>query len=259
MEEENVKRKIITNDGMFLNAKCVLVEYTDIIRAPYLMIAEMIREDPTWIGPPIVPNKILAMNTDEFVNWYLLRRNANMLIDLIPKDKLSTVNFEQLNLLLDRLVDDMVVEMSPILVFQKVIDTLLFMDGMIVGDVLFYYPYDNPYVKKDIENLFDNKKAKFVSGSLTDIITGMPIDSTYVFSNMANINILLKTNHLDYSSIIMADDYGYNRLPDNSNYIIDLMKLNEKHPFKFNTFYATSSDEHPEDEEIDIPEESAEE
>ena len=221
MGEKEPKRKIITNDGMFLNAKCVLVEYSDIIRAPYWTLIELINKDPTWVKPPIIPQPILAMNTEELVEWYLNRRHPNALIDLIPKDP---INF------------------CPLLLFPQVIGSLLFMDGMLVGDVLFYHPYKNDAIEEDIKNLYNGTKAKFVYGDIVDVIRDMPIDSTYVFSNMANMEALIKTNHLDYSSIIMADDYAYNRNNDNSDYIIDLIKLNETHPFKFNTFIATTDE-----------------
>ena len=242
MGEKEPKRKIITNDGMFLNAKCVLVEYSDIIRAPYWTLIELINKDPTWVKPPIIPQPILAMNTEELVEWYLNRRHPNALIDLIPKDKLSTADFDKIGELANSMFDKDLINFCPLLLFQQVIGSLLFMDGMLVGDVLFYHPYKNDAIEEDIKNLYNGTKAKFVYGDIVDVIRDMPIDSTYVFSNMANMEALIKTNHLDYSSIIMADDYAYNRNNDNSDYIIDLIKLNETHPFKFNTFIATTDE-----------------
>ena len=61
-------------------------------------------------------------------------------------------------------------------------------------------------------------------------------DSTFVFSNMNHMLELEEINKLNYSTVLIADKFGYNYKEDNETPIVDLDKLLEKNIFKFSFF-----------------------
>ena len=77
-------------------------------------------------------------------------------------------------------------------------------------------------------------------GDLTECLKKIPIDSTYVFSDIMKINNLIENDHINYSSFIIARDLRYNYKEDDKTKLkIDIESLSENYVFKpafFNTF-----------------------
>ena len=109
---------------------------------------------------------------------------------------------------------------------------------MLVPKVLIYYPYENDIIKRDIEKTFLNPDIQFVSGDISDVLKEVPNDSTYIFSDISNILILEELGKIDMSSIIIPEDYDYNKTEE-GEYILDLESMQSDHVFKLNFFLAS--------------------
>ena len=76
-----------------------------------------------------------------------------------------------------------------------------------------------------------NGNATYTSGKFEDVISRIPRDSTFVFSDIEKVNKLHELNRLDYSSIIVCDGYRYNN-KDKNTLKIDIDELRTKAIFK---------------------------
>ena len=75
----------------------------------------------------------------------------------------------------------------------------------------------------------------YLHGSFSSILPSVHPDSTFVFSDIRNILELEKNQRLDYTSIVIPLEYGYN-YDKEKNFIIDIDELTKKHIFKLNLF-----------------------
>ena len=80
-------------------------------------------------------------------------------------------------------------------------------------------------------------------GKLEEVLKDQPKDTTYVFSNIENINIIEKMDRVSLASFAVPYEYEYNfninedgeRIPK-----VDITKLSAEHCMKFNYFYGCS-------------------
>ena len=81
------------------------------------------------------------------------------------------------------------------------------------------------------------KYGEILTGDIVDALKKVPDDSTYAFSDITNVNALEYVGKLQYSSIIIPQEYGYN--VDDGKFIIDFDLLRKEAVFKLDQFYAT--------------------
>ena len=91
-------------------------------------------------------------------------------------------------------------------------------------------------IEKDIHERYGNF-IQFVYGDMQEVLIENKItsDTTFVFSNILHILNLIQTNLLNYSSIIIADEYFYN-YNDEMEPIINFEELFKDCIFKLDFF-----------------------
>lgn len=238
------KMVIRSSDSVFLNSKCVFVEYIDIIKSPYFLLLYAMSTSKESLKEPFDVSPIRnAKTSTDLAEWYYGRKNQNPFIDLIPDDKIGDVDLDKVDELLNHQLEEAssVVKVTTALNFASVIKKLMHSDSILVPKVYIYYPYDNPVIREDVENTFDNPDIQFVCGDLKEILKNVPNDSTFVFSDITNVLLLEELGKLDMSSIIIPLDYNYNK-DENGRFIVDTQTLAKDHVFKLNYFLASTDE-----------------
>lgn len=233
------------DDFIFYNSKAVFVEYIDIIRSPYFNLLYLLSKSTTK-NPIFNTTEIDGLSIDELRDhYYNKRKNQNPLYDFIdfengtlPQDILTKID-----VFTDKEVTEDVLRYSNELNFVNVIRNLMYSDSLIAKQVIIYYPYDNPAVKRDIAELFGfSVDIEFRSGTLEQALTDVPTDATYVFSDINHIQTLKELDRLNLASIIIPMEYGYNYVNPNdkdSDLLLDITAYMEDDIFKFDMFLAS--------------------
>lgn len=233
------------DDFIFYNSKAVFVEYVDIIRSPYFSLLYLLSRSTTK-NPLFNTKEISGINIEELRDYYYnKRKNQNPLYDLLDFEsgELPQNIFEKVDMFTDREITDDVICCTNELNFVNVIKNLMYSDSLIAKQVIIYYPYDNPAIKRDVAELFGfNTDIEFRFGTLEEALKDVPTDATYVFSDINNIQILKELNRLNLASILVPMEYGYNYVDPNdkdSELLLDIESYMKEDVFKFDMFLAS--------------------
>lgn len=238
---KNEKMMIRSADSVFLNAKAVFVEYIDVIRSPYFSLLSLLVETNHQLQPPFDINPLLGLDEDGLIAWYYARRNRNFMVDLIAEEFRDSIKSSDVDIFLDKQLAESyeLIETSVLLNFHTAINMLTRGEVTVTPKLMIYYPYNNLNIRKDIEELYgENNAVEFVYGDIRDILKDFPNDSTYVFSDITNIAFLEECNKLNYASILIPDDYDYNR-DEKGNLLLNIDEYSKDYVFKFNRFLAS--------------------
>lgn len=233
------------DDFIFYNSKAVFVEYVDIIRSPYFSLLYLLSRSTTK-NPLFNTKEISGINIEELRDYYYnKRKNQNPLYDLLDFEngELPQNIFEKVDMFTDREITNDVIRCTNELNFVNVIKNLMYSDSLIAKQVIIYYPYDNPAIKRDVAELFGfNTDIEFRFGTLEEALKDVPTDATYVFSDINNIQILKELNRLNLASILVPMEYGYNYVDPNdkdSELLLDIESYMKEDVFKFDMFLAS--------------------
>lgn len=212
--------------NIFLNSEYVVIEYADMLQSPYYRFLSLLKYNKNLY-------KILKLEDIDYLSetglleWYVKRNNVNILYDLNRyPDKISNEE-------LDKLFED---ELKANEVFYEHALNLLLLDIprkvktlKVCKDVIIYYPYENPYVKKHLDAK-TNTDNRFIY-NIDELIDLAKNNSTYFFSDYRNILKLKDKGQLKMSSVTLAIDYSYN-IDNNGNLRFDFNELYKENPFK---------------------------
>jgi hypothetical protein len=241
MEKTGKNNKVFTTyTDTFLNSQCLFIEYHDIIQSPWYVFL-ISAKDSELFKSLFDTFDIDNLSYDGIYEWYIHRRHINPLFDIPLNQGVFETYFnssydvykDSLNKLVnEEMKNKDIVEVLGSLSFIAVLNNLLAMN--VVRDIVIYTKENSDAIKDDINSLF-NGKVKYVSGEFIEVLKDIPRDSTYVFSDITKIKDLEEANKLDYSSILIPVEYGYN-YDDNKEFIIDLVDIAKNHIFKLNFF-----------------------
>lgn len=238
--DENIQ--ILTDTkNLFLNAECVFVEYYDVIRAPWFLLLTILGNN-SRIGELLDISALKAMDGDSLFEWYVNRKDINFFNSF--KD-LTNISYDK-DILLEGLIQDKIfysdyVKLNSFDPIQQLSYTKM------VNKIIFYTPIENKFIKEDINMNFNNKICEYKYGDFSDILKSIPKDSTFIFSDINKIITLEENNHLNYSSITVAGDYGYNYIYNsngNKELSINIDYLNDNNIFKICYFNAIMPSEY---------------
>lgn len=234
-----------SNDFIFYNSKAVFVEYLDIIRSPYFSLLYLLSKSEVPIDI-FDTSMISKLSISELLEYYYHgRRSQNPFYDLINFDAENIPDnvYECVDEFTNREITKEIIQYTNPLNFVKVITNLMYTDSLIAKEVIIYYPYDNPAVKRDIAELFNfNLDIKFKSGTLEEALKDVPKDTTYVFSDLQKIETLRELGRLEMSSILLPLEYGYNYTDPSdkgSELLLDIEAYAKETVFKFDMFLAS--------------------
>ena len=237
------KKVIVTYNSPFLNSDAILVEYNDVLKSPFFILLMTIKDNEALkIIFDLI--ELEELDIDSLYEWYLNRKDKNIFKCLNLNDGVLESYFNNDISLFDKWCDDMLydlinknpyfVEYDSELNFTESFQTLL--QKTLVKKSYIYTEQYSESIKEDILKLF-GEKVIYVYGDLLDIIKENNItnNSTFVFSDIKKILYLEKANILKFSSVIIADRYGYNYKSKNE-LVIDIDRLNSEYIFKLDFF-----------------------
>lgn len=259
MANDGVPRVIITHDSVFTNSKCLFVEYYDVLKAPFFAFIQKYKHSEKMqryfdFSSYLKQDEDMSDVVRSF-NVYVCRRTINPLLSLpintkeILKDMGEDVK-DTKNL--SKEVKNKIREWVDLLLLKGISEnpefysydySLNFLDVLnsivklkdLIKRIIVYDEYDIENVKSDIVANYGSE-VEYMSGNFQDVIKELPVDTTYVLSDIKKILGLKEENHLRLSSICLAESFCYNYTKDLSNYIIDLFGIYDNEIFKFNGF-----------------------
>jgi hypothetical protein len=234
-----MKDRVITFSSVFLNGKCVFVEFIDLIKAPYLNLLVSLQGSKSTYMFDF--SKIKDLSIEELILWYRDRKYQNLLENFVREEYIDDIPVSEVDKLMDAQLaeSELLLSDAPRLNLADSLSILFARDNILGNKLVVWYPYKNPVVENDIKNTFKpiSKYLEVVTGPIDEALKEIPEDSTYFFSDVTNIGVLEDLGKLDYSSIIIPEEYRYNKTEDGDD-LINFDVLQKEHVFKVDKFYA---------------------
>lgn len=235
------KNRVISFHEVFLNSQSIFVEYVDLIKPTYYPLLQFMSSHENTDHPIFDLSKISGLSSEKLGDWYVSRNHQNPLLDLVRDDIQSKYPSKYFDDMLNKQIEEVPFLVNSATIFNvgNVLLSLFSQDNHLVKNFFIWYPYENETVKKDIEDTFDPimKYGEILTGDIQEALKKVPEDSTYIFSDITNVNVLEYLGKLAYSSIIIPQEYGYNAM--DGKFIIDFDLLRKETVFKLDQFYAT--------------------
>ena len=230
--EQKVFRTI---DGFFYNSQCLFIEYHDILNVPWLSLLTLTRESK-MIKDLFNLGEIEHYEYDALFEWYVYRTHRNIFDEFIPNKDINTDAF--LNALMNAPNAGYFHKLNIEMPFLNATKNIV--NSGFVKKVVIYTENKEVGVREFINTNICSGLVSYMFGDLTECLKDIPVDSTYVFSDVMKINNLIESNHINYSSFMIASDLRYNYKEDDKTALkIDIDKLSETYVFKpafFNAF-----------------------
>lgn len=221
--------------NLFYNSEYLFIEYNDIIKAPSIRLLQLCKLNPMLRD--IMDFSIIdLLNYEGLCEWYKYRKNRNPFKELmynninISDDELDEILYCELN------TDYRFFDYSDELVFTKALNIII--RQKLVKNILIYSEKECANIKTDINNLFGTH-VFYKYGEFKNIIETIPNDTTFILSDINKVNIIKDNNKLNFSTIIIPNDYRYNKLNMN-DFKIDFVELNKDYVFKYGFITAFS-------------------
>lgn len=240
--EKGSTKVIMTTDDIFLNSDCLFIEFNDVLRSPWFALLCMLQKNE-MLNTIFDMSEIKDMNIDELYEWYVNRDFKSVFKNFpITEEGFESI-FKSNTEIIESWIDEF--EKQEFMSFNSAIEVetdLNFMRAlkMIFGTkmikrIIVYSEYYNKAIEEFLLENFGTK-VEYVSGALGEVLCTKKItsNSTFVFSDIENILILEKCDLLNFSSICIADRYGYNY--DKDKVRIDTDELAKKYVFKLDFF-----------------------
>lgn len=231
-----VFKPVISNSDMYLNSECLFIEYNDVLRSPLYSLLKLISKIDKLravLNLSIFDN----YNDLELYEWYINRKHNNFYYDIPLTDitKQPPESFFDEMLTKELLNIPELYETAPILSMSEVVKTLLTTGKSLIKHVIVYNNYDNPNVKKDIAVLFPRLNVEYAAGNILQVLSKIPNNSTFVFSDIMKVQAMVDIEKINFSSILIPAGLRYN-YDDKLNLKINLEELSESFTFKYNFF-----------------------
>lgn len=226
------KKVIRTTDTLFYNSQCLFIEYHDVLNIPWLVLLTVAKQSKS-IQKLFDLKEIEHYDMSALLEWYKYRNSRNIFNEFNMSQEINTDDF--LKAMMTSGNSDYFHSLDFELIFNNALKIL--MESRLVKKILIYSEYEESGIRDYISKRFSSEMIGYTFGDLNQCLKSIPIDSTYVFSDICKVNNLIDTNHLSYSSIIIANNYKYN-YDDDKKLKVDLDKLSEDYVFKYGYFNA---------------------
>ena len=226
--------KVFTGlDSPFTNTENLVIEYNDILRPLGFDVMRLLK-DSEILNTFINTEPIQNITDEELYEWYINREEANIFANLELNDeyfKDIEDRYEWLEEFLYKEIDNFHTLENGIK--YTLLDTLPTVANFdIIKRVFIYtekYSYD---IECEIREKF-GKKAKYIYGDFEEVMKTNNIgdSTTYILSDIVKVNTLHEMGIIKFSSILFADNFGYNYDEDDELYI-DIEELAGDNLFK---------------------------
>lgn len=189
----------------FYGGSSLFIEFHDIIKPVYLMaIIKLIMSDKKYrFGLPV--EMIENFSLISIIEWYLNRSHINPLKLLDPARKATD---EDLNSLLHKILDSdpKLYLTAPLLNAEKLISIIRLQKLGI--PILVYSEQFEPNIEPCLSTW---SNTSYIYGPFEQVITKVPNNSSFIFSNIEYAKRLIDSVKFDtLGSIMIASDYYYN-------------------------------------------------
>lgn len=225
-----------STESIFLNADCVVVEYIDLIKSPYYILLNVIRQNPR-MKEILKIEKIEYLDDAALYEWYINRKHQNFFYDLnkfpnrISKKQLADILDDQMRATNRFYTDCKALPMMGSLKAMK--------SHQVAKEIIIYHPHNNFHAKNDLE---DTLQETFTwCTRFEDAMKKAGANSTYFLSDISHIEEMKKAGVLKFSSVTLPVEYRYNK-KNMKDFNLDYEKLMETDPFKLSYMYACRYD-----------------
>lgn len=248
MEKTGKNNKVFTaSNTPFLNSDLLFVEYFDVLKSPFFifLFSALDNEDLNKIFDL---EEIKKFNVFELYEWYIKRKRFNVFHNLPVREEAYTEIFHSSDEELMEWIDQFsqkIIDELPVLCngYELNFQYTLFhirRDKKILKKIMIYTPFYSDAIYNDILNTY-GEGIEYVYGDIDDVLTDpenkITKNTTFVFSDVGKIYALQNAGLLEYSSVLIADKYGYNYNNYNDELVkFDLIKLREEVLFKLDFF-----------------------
>nr|DAK52817.1 MAG TPA: hypothetical protein [Caudoviricetes sp.] len=236
--------KVFTSfNSPFTNTENLVIEYNDILRPLGFDVLRVLRESDV-INQFINIEPIQNISTDELYEWYVNREEANVFANFELNDnyfKDIEDRYEWLEDFLYKEIDELkVLDYAINYSLLETIPTISNFD--IIKKVFIYTERYSESIERDIKENFGSK-AKYIYGDFGEVLKENNIkdNTTYILSDIVKIEILRENDLLKFSSILLADNFGYN-YDEDDEILIDVEELVTDNIFKIFYFPSELSD-----------------
>lgn len=210
--------------NVFYNADYVVVEYMDLIKSPYLVLLNVMRKNPA-LANILNIDEIRYLTDKGLYEWYINRKHQNFLRDLVNVDGVTDAD-------LDSLLNDQIGLSSrfysdaPILPIGAAVKQMKKRD---IQDIIIYHPHTNDFAQKNLESFL---RESFVwMHDWNEVMKTAGNNSTYFLSDITKIMKMKDAGVLEFSSIVIPQEYRYNK-KDMNEFLYDYKTLMDEVPFK---------------------------
>ena len=226
---------ILASDSVFINSKCLFVEYNDVIKSPLFLLMYLYIQDEE-LNRCFDLSSVIGITPKEMCEFYLHRKYINPLYNFPLNSKIDPIEgadfadkvvSESLDISKSFLSDDTALNFAATLAF-------VLRDPNFIKDCRVYTRDYHKLIEEDLFEMY-GKRVKYVYGDFKEVIKSVPPDTTYVFSDITKMQELHEEDKLRLNTVLLADNYSYNYNPDGT-YKVDIVKLSEYCPYKFSTF-----------------------
>lgn len=231
------KPVILTQDSMFMNANTLFIEYNDIIRPIGFLVSIFLNRIKKDYNGLFDLSPIDGLEYDGIWEWYINRKNQNVIYELLSKENKNSIPFHKLDEIESTVIDSIEHELFhiiPELAFCQTLNNLIkIADENLIKHIIIWYPIKNEKIQEDVKELF-GEKVQIKFGPIGEVLRKIPEDSTYVFSDITNIILLEDLDKLKYSSVVVPYNISYNMIGDNLK--IKIEEYEKYNLFKFTFF-----------------------
>lgn len=182
----------------------ILMEFKDVIKCPSAGILKLIKKDYVDDMKDLIDmNKLNRMDFNN-IQRYCIERPFINILDYIKTTDFNTDDIY--NALYDSYKN--IYEDLPLMVMGEAVFVLA-SQKFTKKIYIFSEEYDEK-IEKEIKRIYnDQPKVYYVAGSLENILKNIEQPTSYMFSNINNVQKIIDLNKQEYSEIMVAQ-YGYN-------------------------------------------------
>lgn len=254
MEKTGKHNKVfVSSSEIFQNTECLFIEYDDVLKSPMFSVLNILRKNEKFKYFFDI-SEIEDADADKLYEWYIERDHKNFFYDFDLNEGILEKDFNNDEKAYASWCDSFYKELYSS-VSAETVDNLNWLnfdahlrklientkDGHLVKNIIIWSPFYVKYIEEEISTRYGGR-AKYVYGDLVDVLGKNEIksDSTFVFSNILHVIDLVTAKLINYSSIIIADQYFYNYNYDMEP-VINIDELLQYFIFKidfFNNIYS---------------------
>jgi len=210
----------------FVGGAGMFLQYHDIVKPAYLYtVIKMILTEKTY-GLPV--DIIKDFSITSIIEWYKNRRYINPLKQLDWAHQIDPKELDKL--LFDLMKDDeSIYTLSPMLNVDRMF--YVYRQQHMNFPVYVYSEHEEPFIKKDCQNIFQGINCQYLHGDLRKAIEKCDNNFTYIFSDIELAKEASEILTGTYSHVLVASDYRYNYIDNLKTFKYDLPDLMTRHPF----------------------------